>query len=138
MIFHGNRLPADHHAFFYFWKSSKIWNCLLLQIIGGALSVKYIRFGYLSSHWQTAKPQMSQAAHLCSLLYSHLYWHTWRNETRTKLIQGGHGLWKTGKMVRKNSLQGKIRELKKMMKIREKSVNLKKNILTLLNISNIC
>ena len=26
------------------------------------------------------------------------------------LIQGGHGLWKTGKMVRKNSLQGKIRE----------------------------
>ena len=25
--------------------------------------------------------------------------------------QGGHKLWKTGKMVEKNSLQGKIREL---------------------------
>ena len=27
------------YAFFYFWKSCKIWNCRLLQIIGGALRV---------------------------------------------------------------------------------------------------
>ena len=40
--------------------------------------------------------------------------------------QGGHALWKTGKMVKKNSLQGKIREIKILLKIREKSGNLKK------------
>ena len=45
MIFHENRLPADDFheiscLIYYFWKSSKIWNCLLLQIIGGTLWVK--------------------------------------------------------------------------------------------------
>ena len=33
-----------------------------------------------------------------------------------KIVQGGHGLWKTGKtgkMVKRNSLQGKIREFRK-------------------------
>ena len=43
-----------------------------------------------------------------------------------KLTQGGHGLWKTGKtgkMMKKNSLQGKIREFENSMKIREKSGN---------------
>ena len=29
---------------------------------------------------------------------------------RQKTTQGGHKLWKTGKMVKKKSLQGKIRE----------------------------
>ena len=41
--------------------------------------------------------------------------------------QGGHKLWKTGKsgkMVKKNSPQGKIREFRKKLKIREKSGNL--------------
>ena len=47
-------------------------------------------------------------------------------------LQDGHGLWKTGKMVGKKSLQGKIREFEKMMKIGGKSGNLKKKILTLL------
>ena len=28
-------------------------------------------------------------------------------------FQGGHGLWKTGKMMKKNSLHGKIREFEK-------------------------
>ena len=37
--------------------------------------------------------------------------------------QGGHGLWKTGKMMKKNSLNGKIREFDKNKKIREKSGN---------------
>ena len=44
MMFHENGLPADDSleiSFFicYFWKSGKIWNCRLLQIIGGALRV---------------------------------------------------------------------------------------------------
>ena len=43
-------------------------------------------------------------------------------------FQGGHALWKTGKMV-KNSLQGKIREFEIFLKIREKSENLKKSYL---------
>ena len=45
MIFHENRLPADDSheiscLIGYFWKGGKIWNCRLLQIIGGALWVK--------------------------------------------------------------------------------------------------
>ena len=40
--------------------------------------------------------------------------------------QGGHALGKTGKMVKKNSLQGKIREFEILLKIREKSGNFKK------------
>ena len=33
-----------YHAFFcYFWKSSKIWNYRLLQIIGGALRVNSLK-----------------------------------------------------------------------------------------------
>ena len=43
--------------------------------------------------------------------------------------QGDHALWKTGKMVKKNSLQGKIREFEILLKIREKSGNLKKSYL---------
>ena len=39
------------------------------------------------------------------------------------LTQGGHRLWKTGKMMKKNSLCGKIREFDKNKKIREKSGN---------------
>ena len=45
------------------------------------------------------------------------------------LSQGGHTLWKTGKMVNKYSLQGKNRELENLLKIREKSGNLKKSYL---------
>ena len=41
-------------------------------------------------------------------------------------IQGGHALWKTGKMVKKKSLQGKIMEFEILLKIREKSGNFKK------------
>ena len=47
-------------------------------------------------------------------------------------IQGGHALWKTGKtgkMVKKNSLQGKIREFEILLKIREKSGNFEKSYL---------
>ena len=44
MIFHENRLPADDSQEMsclvcYFWKSSKIINCRLMQIIGGTLWV---------------------------------------------------------------------------------------------------
>ena len=48
------------------------------------------------------------------------------------LNQGGHTLWeigKTGKMVKKNSLQGKIKEFEILLKIREKSGNLKESSL---------
>ena len=41
------------------------------------------------------------------------------------VTQGGHALWKTGKMMKKNSLQGKIREFEILLKVREKSGNLK-------------
>ena len=55
MIFHENRLPADDSSaaddsyeilclICYFLKRSKILNCRLLQIIGGALRVKYVVF----------------------------------------------------------------------------------------------
>ena len=45
MLFHENRLPADDSheiscLICYFWKSSKIWKCRLLQILVGALRVK--------------------------------------------------------------------------------------------------
>ena len=45
MIFHENCLPADNSheiscLICYFWKSSKIWTCRLLQLVGGALWVK--------------------------------------------------------------------------------------------------
>ena len=46
--------------------------------------------------------------------------------------QGGHTLWKTGKtgkMINKNSLQGKIREFENFMKIREKSGNFENPVL---------
>ena len=44
MTFHENRLPIDDIReisclIYYFWKRSKIWNCRLLQIVGGALRV---------------------------------------------------------------------------------------------------
>ena len=45
-------------------------------------------------------------------------------------LQGGHGLWKTGKtgkMMKNNSLHGKIREFEKN-KIREKSGNFKSHV----------
>ena len=43
-IFHENRLPADDSheiscLISYFWKGNKVWNCRLLQIIGGALRI---------------------------------------------------------------------------------------------------
>ena len=46
MILHVNRLPADDSheiscLFCYFWKSCKIFSCRLLQIVGGALRVKF-------------------------------------------------------------------------------------------------
>ena len=44
-------------------------------------------------------------------------------------FQGGQALWKTGKMVKKKSLQGKIREFEILVKIREKSGNFKKSYL---------
>ena len=45
MKFHENRLPADEsHEILclicYFWKRGKIWNCRLLQIVGGFSWVK--------------------------------------------------------------------------------------------------
>ena len=47
MIFHENRLSADDsheisYLICYFWKSSKIWNCCLLQNVGGTLRVKKV------------------------------------------------------------------------------------------------
>ena len=47
MILHENRLPADDSQEIsclirYFSKSGKSFNCRLLQIIGGVLSVNYI------------------------------------------------------------------------------------------------
>ena len=47
MLFHENRLPADDSheiscLICYFRKNDKIWNCLLLQIIGGTLRVKWM------------------------------------------------------------------------------------------------
>ena len=47
-------------------------------------------------------------------------------------LQGGHALWKTGKrgkMLKKYSLQGKIREFEILLKIRGKSGNFKKSYL---------
>ena len=46
MILNENRLPADDSheiscLICYFFKSGKILNCRLLQIIGGALRVNY-------------------------------------------------------------------------------------------------
>ena len=48
MILHENRLPADDSheiscLICYFWKSGKIGNCRLLQVIGGTLRVKGLR-----------------------------------------------------------------------------------------------
>ena len=67
MIFRENRLPADDSheiscLICYFWKSSKIFNCRLLQIIGGALRANmhtyvnnliYIFELYTKGHWSS-------------------------------------------------------------------------------------
>ena len=53
-------------------------------------------------------------------------------ENLVDTLQGGHALWKTGKtgkMVEKKSLQGKIREFEILLKIRGKSGNFKKSYL---------
>ena len=42
------------------------------------------------------------------------------------ILQGGQALWKTGKMVKKNSLQGKIREFEILLRISKKSGEFKK------------
>ena len=52
-------------------------------------------------------------------------------------LQGGHALWetgKTGKMINKNPLQGKIREFENFMKIREKSGNFENHVLIRCNL----
>ena len=44
LIFRKNKVDDSHKiAYFicYFWKSGKIWNCPLLQIVGGALRVNF-------------------------------------------------------------------------------------------------
>ena len=50
MIFHENCLPADDSheisCLVIFRKSSKVLNCRLLQIIGGALWVKCVHHAY--------------------------------------------------------------------------------------------
>ena len=56
IILHENRLSADDSheiacLICYFWKSGKISNCRLLQIISGALTVKY------SLRWHTQVPR---------------------------------------------------------------------------------
>ena len=62
MIFHENRLPAEeilmkyHTLFVIFEKATKfdkIWNCHLLQIIGGALRFKVIK-------WYTVTPRNAE------------------------------------------------------------------------------
>ena len=63
----------------------------------------------------------------------------WRKSSvnENKLSQGGHTLWKTGKtgkMINKNSLQGKIREFDNFKKIREKSGNFENPVLIRCNL----
>ena len=56
---------------------------------------------------------------------------------KDNLKQGGHTLWKTGKtgkMINKNSLQGKIREFENFKKIREKSGNFENPVLIRCNL----
>jgi len=56
--------------------------------------------------------------------------HTRQGATQDSTIQGGHAVWKsgkTGKMVKTNSLQGKIREFQNLNKIRELSGNFTKS-----------
>ena len=72
MIFHKNCLPADNSheiscLICYFWKSAKIWNCRLLQIIGCALWAKYVKplvvylFYYMTFyHFQTQRHVIKQ------------------------------------------------------------------------------
>ena len=59
MIFNENCLPADNSheicLICYFLKSSKILNCHLLQIVGGALRVKASYPGLGISHFRTNK-----------------------------------------------------------------------------------
>ena len=47
VCWHENCLPADNSheiscLICYFWKSGKIFNCRLLQVIGGALRVNFM------------------------------------------------------------------------------------------------
>ena len=56
-----------HHALFvicYFCKSSKIWNCRLLQIIGGAFQ---IRFYY---NWTISRAEIANSDGPCVMLES--------------------------------------------------------------------
>ena len=76
MIFHENCLPADNYheipcIICYLWKSSKIWNCRLLQIIGGALWVNR----YFSYPWTKTYAVGSKKNHLKYLPYEHRFFH---------------------------------------------------------------
>ena len=56
MIFHENCLQADNSheisCLIYFWNSGNIWNCCLLQIVGGALYVKTSKLGLgMNKNW---------------------------------------------------------------------------------------
>ena len=53
MILHENRLPAEDsheisYLICYFWKSGKVFNWPLLQIIGGALRVNWLSLWFPS------------------------------------------------------------------------------------------
>ena len=64
MIFHENLLPADNSheklcLICYFWKSSKILNCRLLQIIGCALRVKEMGIHHSSKKCELLRLNMA-------------------------------------------------------------------------------
>ena len=68
MILHENHLPADDSheiscLICYFWKCDKMFNCRLLQIIGGALRVNY--------HWGN---RITKKLTLCIIPAECIYW----------------------------------------------------------------
>ena len=76
MILHENRLPADDSheiscLFGYFWNSGKIWNCPLLQIIGGAfkgLRLNQNMVGGILATWRLS----FEIQHYCLVMFKHL------------------------------------------------------------------
>ena len=71
MIFHENRLLADdsHEISFLiciFWKSGKIWNCHLLQIIGGAWRINL----WYRTVLKDLTCLLLYPSYLCLILYS--------------------------------------------------------------------
>ena len=77
-------LMKYHALFVIFWKSSKIWKCRLLQIIGGALWVKVPILCVLIQELVVDIYLVKVQCHMVSDLVFRCMHCTWENQKKNK------------------------------------------------------